>query len=87
MRFSNIISVSYNQRRPYADALFLPRNEKLLADPARLRQITERIPAARWGDPVDFAGPIIFLASRASQYVCGELLVVDGVREYLLFRY
>ncbi|KAI0000867.1 hypothetical protein BJV77DRAFT_971306 [Russula vinacea] len=53
-------------------------NEKLLADPARLRQITERIPAARWGDPIDFAGPIIFLASRASQYVCGELLVVDG---------
>lgn len=71
---------SYNSRRPSADALFLPRNEKLLADPARLRQITERIPAARWGDPIDFAGPIIFLASRASQYVCGELLVVDGVR-------
>lgn len=56
------------------------RNEKLLTDPVRLRQITERIPAARWGDPLDFAGPIIFLASRASQYVCGELLVVDGVR-------
>lgn len=53
-------------------------NEKLLTDPVRLRQITERIPAARWGDPLDFAGPIIFLASRASQYVCGELLVVDG---------
>jgi hypothetical protein len=51
-----------------------------LTDPVRLRQITERIPAARWGDPLDFAGPIIFLASRASQYVCGELLVVDGVR-------
>ncbi|KAH9006115.1 hypothetical protein EDB86DRAFT_3142388 [Lactarius hatsudake] len=53
-------------------------NEKLLADPARLRQISERIPAGRWGDPKDFAGPIVFLASRASQYVCGELLVVDG---------
>ena len=51
-----------------------------MTDPVRLRQITERIPAARWGDPLDFAGPIIFLASRASQYVCGELLVVDGVR-------
>ena len=55
------------------------RNEKLLADPVRLRQISERIPAGRWGDPRDFAGPVVFLASNASQYVCGELLVVDGV--------
>ncbi|KAN0127371.1 hypothetical protein V8E53_014803 [Lactarius tabidus] len=53
-------------------------NERLLADPLRLRQISDRIPAGRWGDPKDFAGPIVFLASRASQYVCGELLVVDG---------
>jgi len=50
-----------------------------LADPTRLRQISERIPAGRWGEPQDFAGPVVFLASRASQYVCGELLVVDGV--------
>ncbi|KAG9128364.1 hypothetical protein FRC07_000038 [Ceratobasidium sp. 392] len=53
-------------------------NEKLLADPTRLRQISERIPAGRWGEPVDFAGPTLFLASAASQYVSGELLVVDG---------
>jgi 2-deoxy-D-gluconate 3-dehydrogenase len=53
-------------------------NEKLLQDPVRYRQISERIPAGRWGDPKDFAGPIVFLASAASQYVCGELLVVDG---------
>ncbi|KAF7763578.1 hypothetical protein Agabi119p4_8115 [Agaricus bisporus var. burnettii] len=53
-------------------------NEKLLADPVRLRQITERIPAGRWGTPKDFAGPAVFLSSRASQYVCGEMLVVDG---------
>lgn len=53
-------------------------NEKLLQDPVRLRQISERIPAGRWGEPKDFAGPVVFLASRASQYVCGELLVVDG---------
>ena len=50
-----------------------------MADPTRLRQISERIPAGRWGDPKDFAGPVVFLASKASQYVCGELLVVDGV--------
>ncbi|KAG5650833.1 hypothetical protein H0H81_010882, partial [Sphagnurus paluster] len=53
-------------------------NERLLADPVRLRQISERIPAGRWGDPKDFAGPVVFLASSASQYVCGELLLVDG---------
>jgi hypothetical protein len=45
----------------------------------RLRQISERIPAGRWGEPADFVGPIVFLASSASRYVCGELLVVDGV--------
>ncbi|KAG6335706.1 hypothetical protein ID866_3386 [Astraeus odoratus] len=53
-------------------------NERLLADPARYRQISERIPAGRWGNPRDFAGPVVFLASDASQYICGELLVVDG---------
>jgi hypothetical protein len=55
------------------------RNEKLLHDPERLRQITERIPAGRWGTPKDIVGPIVFLSSLASQYVCGEILVVDGV--------
>lgn len=58
------------------------RNERLLADPNRLRQISERIPAGRWGTPEDFAGPIVFLASAASQYVNGEILLVDGVRNY-----
>jgi NAD(P)-dependent dehydrogenase (short-subunit alcohol dehydrogenase family) len=54
-------------------------NENLLQDPVRLPQISERIPAGRWGRPEDFAGPVVFLASKASQYVCGEVLVVDGV--------
>lgn len=53
-------------------------NERLLADQTRLRQISERIPAARWGEPADFKGPLLFLASEASQYVSGEMLVVDG---------
>lgn len=54
-------------------------NEKLLQDPVRFTQIMQRIPAGRWGRPEDFAGPVVFLASKASQYVCGEVLVVDGV--------
>lgn len=53
-------------------------NEKLIADPTRSRQIMERIPAGRWGQPSDFEGAIVFLASRASDYVCGETLLVDG---------
>lgn len=41
-------------------------------------QILERIPAQRWGDPEDLAGAAVFLASKASDYVTGEVLVVDG---------
>lgn len=55
------------------------RNEALLNNPTRLQQLNDRIPAQRWGAPQDFAGPIVFLASQASNYVCGEVLVVDGV--------
>jgi 2-deoxy-D-gluconate 3-dehydrogenase len=50
----------------------------LRADPVRSRQILERIPAARWGQPCDLAGAAIFLCSRASDYVTGHVLVVDG---------
>lgn len=60
-------------------------NEALMRDEGRLRAISERIPGGRWGRPEDFAGPAVFLASAASQYVCGELLVVDGVRTFFFF--
>ncbi len=50
----------------------------LRADPVRNREISSRIPAGRWGEPDDFAGPVVFLASAASDYVSGEILVVDG---------
>ncbi|KAL5499212.1 hypothetical protein ACEPAH_1730 [Sanghuangporus vaninii] len=53
-------------------------NTALIANPTRARQILERIPAGRWGNPGDFEGAIIFLASRASDYICGETVVVDG---------
>lgn len=57
-------------------------NDGLLNDPTRLKQISERIPAGRWGEAVDFAGPTVWLASAASKYVCGECVVVDGVSVY-----
>jgi 2-deoxy-D-gluconate 3-dehydrogenase len=50
----------------------------LRADPVRSRQILERIPAGRWGDPSDLGGAAVFLSSRASDYVNGHVLVVDG---------
>jgi 2-dehydro-3-deoxy-D-gluconate 5-dehydrogenase len=50
----------------------------LQADEVRNRQILERIPAARWGEPFDLAGAVVFLASDASNYVQGHILAVDG---------
>jgi 2-deoxy-D-gluconate 3-dehydrogenase len=52
--------------------------QALQDDPARYQAILDRIPAGRWGDPVDFAGPVVFLASAASNFVNGEVLTVDG---------
>ena len=50
----------------------------LQADETRNRQILERIPAARWGEPEDLAGAAVFLSSSASDYVNGHVLVIDG---------
>ncbi|WP_396640922.1 SDR family oxidoreductase [Microbacterium sp.] len=53
-------------------------NEQLIADPVRSRQISERIPVGRWGQPDDIAGAVCFLASTAADYVTGIVLPVDG---------
>jgi 2-deoxy-D-gluconate 3-dehydrogenase len=50
----------------------------LRSDENRNRQILERIPVGRWGDPDDLDGAAVFLASEASKYIHGHLLVVDG---------
>ena len=52
--------------------------EALRNDPVRSRSILDRIPAGRWGEPADFKGPAVFLASAASDYVHGTILTVDG---------
>ena len=53
-------------------------NTALRADPERSRQLLERIPAGRWGEPADLGGAFVFLASSASDYVHGVVLPVDG---------
>jgi 2-deoxy-D-gluconate 3-dehydrogenase len=52
--------------------------EALRNDPVRSKSILDRIPAGRWGEPDDFKGPIVFLASNASNYMTGTILTVDG---------
>ena len=52
--------------------------EALRNDPERSKSILDRIPAKRWGEPEDFKGAIVYLASAASSYVHGEILTVDG---------
>lgn len=53
-------------------------NEALINNKERADSILARIPAGRWGNPDDFKGPVVFLASGASAYVSGEIFTVDG---------
>ncbi len=53
-------------------------NEALLKNEERLAQISARIPAGRWGTPKDMQGTVLFLASKASDYVGGTIIPVDG---------
>ncbi|MBK5278363.1 MAG: SDR family NAD(P)-dependent oxidoreductase [Bacteroidia bacterium] len=52
--------------------------EALRNDPVRSASILSRIPAGRWGEASDFAGPTVFLASSASNYMNGSIVLVDG---------
>jgi 2-dehydro-3-deoxy-D-gluconate 5-dehydrogenase len=53
-------------------------NAAIKSDPSRSEQIFTRIPAGRWGLPSDLKGPVIFLASDASDYLSGAIIPVDG---------
>lgn len=62
-----------------APGYFVTDNTQALQDdPVRSKEILGRIPAGRWGDPTDLGGAAVFLASRASDYVQGITLPVDG---------
>ena len=53
-------------------------NTAIINDPVRSKEILDRIPARRWGQPGDMKGAVIFLASRASDYLNGAIIPVDG---------
>jgi 2-deoxy-D-gluconate 3-dehydrogenase len=50
----------------------------LQGDPVRSKEIIGRIPAGRWGEPGDMEGAVVFLASSASDYLSGHVMIVDG---------
>jgi len=54
------------------------RNHKLIGDPVPNKEINAPIPAKRWGQPEDLEDTVIFLASKASNYVRGAIILVDG---------
>ena len=58
----------------YATAI----TENTRSNPESSRRVLDHIPADRWGEPVDLMGTLVFLASRASDYVNGHILAVDG---------
>jgi 2-dehydro-3-deoxy-D-gluconate 5-dehydrogenase len=53
-------------------------NRHVWSDPMRHDQVLARLPCGRWGEPADLVGPVLFLASPASDYVHGVILPVDG---------
>jgi NAD(P)-dependent dehydrogenase (short-subunit alcohol dehydrogenase family) len=58
----------------YATAI----TENTRSNPVTNQRVLDHIPAGRWGEPLDLMGTVVFLASRASNYVNGHVLAVDG---------
>ena len=55
-----------------------PMTKAMQEDPIRNKEVLDRLPMGEWGNPELLQGPVVFLASSASDYVCGATLPVDG---------
>lgn len=79
MALSNELAANNIQVNAIAPGYIATDNtEALQNDPVRNKAILERIPAGRWGKAEDFKGPVVFLASAASDYMNGSIVTVDG---------
>ncbi|MDT0645135.1 SDR family NAD(P)-dependent oxidoreductase [Zunongwangia sp. F260] len=79
MAFSNEWASKGVQVNAIAPGYIATDNTQALRDnEERSESILSRIPAGRWGEPEDFKGPVIFLASQASNYMSGSVMLVDG---------
>lgn len=77
--FANELSEKNIQVNAIAPGYIITNNtEALINDKKRYEEITSRIPAGRWGTPYDLMGAAVFLSSRASDYITGHTLAVDG---------
>ncbi|HSP47492.1 MAG TPA: SDR family oxidoreductase, partial [Clostridiaceae bacterium] len=77
--FANELGAFNIQTNGLAPGYILTDNTKgIQEDEKRFEEILNRIPAGRWGEPSDLQGALVFLASRASDYVNGHILAVDG---------
>ena len=55
-----------------------PLTQAMQDDPVRNKEVLDRLPIGYWGDPSVLQGPVVFLASEASDYICGATIPVDG---------
>ena len=83
MQLTRALAVAWAKRGVQVNAIApgymaTEMNTALMADPVRSASILERIPAGRWGTGADVAGPVLFLASPASDYLSGAIIPVDG---------
>ncbi len=77
--FANELAEKNIQINAIAPGYIATKNTKPIREDAeRNKEILSRIPAAKWGYPFDVMGTVVFLASRASDYINGHILAVDG---------
>lgn len=81
--FINTIATEYSRFGVRANTIVpgwiaTDRTETMRANPAYVEKVLPRIPLGRWGEPKDFGGIVVYLASEAAAYHTGDTIVIDG---------